>query len=49
MLTIFQIILATIIALFGLLMLGEENEKIMQSYGMVTCSAIVAMSVTFLF
>lgn len=49
MLTTFQIILAAILAIFGLAMLGEENEQFKQTYGMVTCAAIVAMSVTFLF
>ncbi|MGN7284316.1 hypothetical protein ACTHP3_05110 [Shouchella rhizosphaerae] len=49
MLTIFQLVLAAMVVIFGLTTLGERNHQDKQTYGMVTCAAIVAMSVTFLF
>ncbi|WZY36106.1 hypothetical protein NSR02_07100 [Bacillus sp. FSL W8-1122] len=49
MLTIFQVVLAGLLTIFGLATLGEQDQNYKQTYGMVTCAAIVAMSVTFLF
>jgi len=49
MLIAFQIILIGIILIFGLGTIGEKDKEDKQTYSLVTCAAVVAMAVTFIF